>query len=92
MGQLYKIAKRVEEEVIAAYGERGIFPNVDFYSGTIYYALGIEVPLFTPIFAVSRVAGWVARVLEYLPENRIFRPRAVYVGDMEMEYVPIGQR
>jgi citrate synthase len=89
---LYKIAKKVEEEVITAYGERGIFPNVDFYSGTIYYALGIEVPLFTPIFAVSRVAGWVARVLEYLPENRIFRPRAVYVGDMEKEYVPIDQR
>lgn len=92
MGQLYKIAKKVEEEVIAAYGEKGIFPNVDFYSGTIYYALGIEVPLFTPIFAVSRVAGWVARVLEYLPENRIFRPRAVYVGEMEKDYVPIDQR
>jgi citrate synthase len=92
MPHLFKIARKVEQEVIAAYGERGIFPNVDFYSGTIYYALGIEVPLFTPIFAVSRVAGWVARVLEYLPENRIFRPRAVYVGDMEMEYVPIDQR
>ncbi len=92
MGHLFKIAKKVEDEVIAAYGEKGIFPNVDFYSGTIYYALGIEVPLFTPIFAVSRVAGWVARVLEYLPENRIFRPRAVYVGDMEKSYVPIDQR
>ena len=92
MSQLYKIAKKVEDEVIAAYGEKGIFPNVDFYSGTIYYALGIEVPLFTPIFAVSRVAGWVSRVLEYLPENRIFRPRAVYVGEMEKEYVPIDQR
>lgn len=92
LGHLYQIAKKVEDEVIAAYGEKGIFPNVDFYSGTIYYALGIEVPLFTPIFAVSRVAGWVARVLEYLPENRIFRPRAVYVGDMEQTYVPIDQR
>jgi citrate synthase len=92
MSHLYKIAKKVEDEVIAAYGERGIFPNVDFYSGTIYYALGIDVPLFTPIFAVSRVAGWVSRVLEYLPENRIFRPRAVYVGEMERDYVPIGQR
>lgn len=92
MKHLYDIAKKVEEEVIAAYGEKGIFPNVDFYSGTIYYALGIEVPLFTPIFAVSRVAGWVSRVLEYLPENRIFRPRAVYVGAMEEKYVPIAER
>ncbi|KPL02019.1 MAG: hypothetical protein AMJ90_06975 [candidate division Zixibacteria bacterium SM23_73_2] len=92
MGNLYQIAKKVEEEVIAAYGERGIFPNVDFYSGTIYYAMGIEVPMFTPIFAVSRVSGWVARVLEYLPENRIFRPRAVYVGPLEEKFVPMDKR
>ncbi|MFQ6618917.1 MAG: citrate/2-methylcitrate synthase, partial [Fidelibacterota bacterium] len=92
MGHLYKIAKKVEDEVIAVYGERGIFPNVDFYSGTIYYAMGIDPPMFTPIFAVSRIAGWVARVLEYLPENRIFRPRAVYVGDLEREYVPMDKR
>jgi len=92
MKHLYEIAKKVEDEVIAAYGGKGIFPNVDFYSGTIYYALGIEVPLFTPIFAVSRVAGWVARVLEYLPDNRIFRPRAAYVGPLEEKYVPIAER
>jgi citrate synthase len=92
MAQLYKIAKKVEEEVIKAYGERGIFPNVDFYSGTIYYAMGIEIPMFTPIFAVSRVSGWVARVLEYLPQNRIFRPRAVYVGPLEQKYVPMDKR
>lgn len=92
MGHLYKIAKRVEDEVIAAYGERGIFPNVDFYSGTIYYAFGIEPAMFTPIFAVSRISGWVARVLEYLPVNRIFRPRAEYIGVMEADYVPMDQR
>lgn len=92
MGHLYQIAKKVEEEVIAAYGKKGIFPNVDFYSGTIYYAMGIEPTMFTPIFAVSRISGWVARVLEYLPENRIFRPRAVYVGPMEAEYIPIEKR
>ena len=92
IGHLYKIAKKVEEEVIKAYGERGIFPNVDFYSGTIYYAMGIEIPMFTPIFAVSRVAGWAARVLEYLPQNRIFRPRAVYVGPLEQKYVSIDKR
>ena len=92
MGHLYKIAKKVEEEVIKAYGEKGIFPNVDFYSGTIYYAMGIEIPMFTPIFAVSRVSGWVARVLEYLPQNRIFRPRAAYVGPLEEKYVPMNKR
>ncbi len=92
MGHLYKIAKKVDEEVVKAYGEKGIFPNVDFYSGTIYYALGIDIPMFTPIFAVSRVAGWCARVLEYLPQNRIFRPRAEYVGTLEAKYVPIDKR
>jgi len=92
MGHLYRIAKRIEDEVIAAYGARGIFPNVDFYSGTIYYAFGIEPKMFTPIFAVSRISGWCARVLEYLPVNRIFRPRAEYVGTMEAEYVPMDQR
>ncbi|MEE8448824.1 MAG: citrate synthase/methylcitrate synthase [Thermodesulfobacteriota bacterium] len=89
---LYDIAARVEEKVIEAYGERGIFPNVDFYSGTIYHALGIETEMFTPIFAVSRVVGWVARAIEYLADNRIFRPRAVYVGVMEAPYLPIDKR
>ncbi len=89
---LYEMAKKMEEKVIAAYGERGIFPNVDFYSGTIYNAFGIETRMFTPIFAVSRISGWVARVLEYVKNNRIFRPRAIYTGTMEAEYVPIDKR
>jgi citrate synthase len=90
--ELYEIATRVEDKVIEAYGEKGIFPNVDYYSGTIYHCLGIETAMFTPLFAVSRVAGWVARILEYLPQNRIFRPRAVYLGDSDLSYVPIDQR
>lgn len=90
--ELYEIAKRVEDKVIEAYGEKGIFPNVDFYSGTIYHCLGIETAMFTPLFAVSRVAGWVARILEYLPQNRIFRPRAIYLGEKDLQYVPIDQR
>ncbi|MFQ5604545.1 MAG: citrate/2-methylcitrate synthase [bacterium] len=60
--------------------ERKIFPNVDFYSGIVYRALGEEPIMFTPIFPVSRIAGWTARVLEYLQDNRLFRPRAVYTG------------
>ena len=89
---LYDMAKRMEDKVIAVYGERGIFPNVDFYSGTIYSAYGIETALFTPIFAVSRISGWAGRVIEYVTDNRIFRPRALYTGEMEAKYVPMAQR
>jgi citrate synthase len=90
--KLYDIAIIVEEQVLAAYSSKGIFPNVDFYSGTIYYSFGIEYAMFTPIFAVSRIAGWAARVLEYLPQNRIFRPRGLYQGEMEAKYIPIDER
>jgi len=69
-----------------------IYPNVDFYSGIVYQAIGFPPPLFPVIFAVSRTAGWVSRVLEYLPENRIFRPRAVYDGPTDLKYVPIERR
>ena len=90
--KLYDIAVIVEKEVLDAYSSRGIFPNVDFYSGTIYYAFGIEYAMFTPLFAVSRIAGWAARVLEYLPQNRIFRPRAHYNGLLNQKYVPMDKR
>jgi len=92
MRHLYEIAKKIEDKLIPIYGAKGIYPNVDFYSGTVYYALGIEPAMYTPIFAVSRISGWVARVLEYLPVNRIYRPRAIYTGPMEAKYVPIEQR
>jgi citrate synthase len=54
--------------------------------------MGIPAELFTPIFAVSRMAGWTARILEYLEKNRIFRPRAIYVGELEREFVPLPKR
>ncbi|MBE0523940.1 MAG: hypothetical protein IBX40_06380 [Methanosarcinales archaeon] len=73
-------------------GHKGVFPNVDFYSGLIYYSMGIDTIMFTPIFAVSRIAGWVARVIEYLEDNRIFRPLAVYVGPRDLKYVPVEER
>ena len=90
--QLFKVAGVVEEEVVKAYGQKGIFPNVDFYSAVLYYAMGIEPALYTPIFAAARTAGWLARILEYRPENRIFRPRAVYVGERDRPYVPVKER
>ncbi len=89
---LFEIAQIIEGRVTEAYGEKGIFPNVDFYSGLIYHSLGIGNTLFTPIFAVSRIAGWVARILEYLEDNRLFRPRAVYNGPRELPYLPIPER
>jgi citrate synthase len=90
---LFRIAQALEKEVVSTLGvEKKIFPNVDFYSGIVYYALGIPPELFTPMFAVSRVAGWTARVMEYLKHNRIFRPRAMYVGPFDKKYVPLDKR
>ena len=67
-------------------------PNVDFYFGIVCSRMGIDPNMFTPIFAVSRVAGWTARVLKYPNKNRIFRPVATYTGDFEKEYVPVERR
>jgi citrate synthase len=72
--------------------EKGIAPNVDFYSGSVYYQLGIPIDLYTPIFAMSRVGGWVGHVLEYQAENRLIRPRGRYIGAESAEWVPIEER
>ncbi len=72
--------------------ERQLYVNVDFYSASVYYTLGIPIELFTPIFAISRVAGWTAHVMEQLMDNRIMRPDSEYVGPKNKEYVPIDQR
>ncbi len=91
--RLFSTAKALEKRVVADLGKkRGIFPNVDFYSGLVYKSMGIPVELFTPIFAVARVSGWSARTLEYLKTNRIFRPRAVYVGGFNRGYLPFEER
>ena len=91
--ELYEVALALEKEVVKTLGtEKGIYPNVDFYSGFVYRALGIPTELFTPTFAVARVAGWTARVLEYLESNRLFRPRAIYTGPIECPFVPIDAR
>jgi len=72
--------------------EKGIAPNVDFYSGSVYDQLGIPVDMYTPIFAMSRSAGWVGHVLEYQEDNRLIRPRARYVGPDDAEWVPLEER
>jgi citrate synthase len=87
---LYLMSKRVEETVRA---EKKLNPNVDFYSASTYYSLGIPIDLFTPIFAVSRMSGWTAHVLEQYHNNRLIRPRAEYKGNADgMPWIPLEQR
>ncbi len=73
-------------------GQKGVYPNVDFYSGIVYQALGVPRDLFTPVFAVARVAGWLSHWLEQVKNNRIFRPEQVYVGKHDVHYVPLEKR
>lgn len=88
----YEMSARIEELWVKEFGEKGVWPNVDFYSASVYYYMGIPLDLYTPIFAVSRISGWTAHILEQLSDNRIYRPRAEYVGPMDQTYVPIDQR
>jgi citrate synthase len=90
--EYYEIAVEVEKVVEEKLGAKGIYPNVDFYSGLVYRKLGIPSDLFTPVFAIARVAGWLAHWKEQLAVNRIFRPTQVYTGEHGMEYVPIELR
>ena len=71
---------------------KGIAPNVDYYSGSVYYNLGIPIDMYTPIFAMSRSGGWVAHVLEYWQDNRLIRPRGRYVGPKPRSFVPVDER
>lgn len=88
--ELYLMSKRVEETVR---GEKKLNANVDFYSASTYYSLGIPIDLFTPIFAVSRMSGWTAHVLEQYHNNRLIRPRAEYKGNPDgMSWTPIEKR
>ena len=79
-------------EVMKPYARRGICQNVDFFSGAIYYLLGISDDLFISIFAMGRVPGWTAQFIEQMANNILLRPRLHYVGPMDLEYVAIDQR
>ena len=85
----FEISKIVEQFVKK---DKGLNANVDFYSASVYYMLGIPIDLFTPIFAISRMAGWAAHILEQFAHNRLIRPRAEYTGKTNLTYVPIAQR
>ena len=85
----FEMSRRIEEMVKR---EKGLNANVDFYSASTYYMLGIPIDLFTPVFAVSRISGWTAHVLEQYANNRLIRPRAEYMGAEHADYVPIDKR
>lgn len=85
----YEMSTKIEAIVT---GEKGLPPNVDFYSASIYHSLGIDHDLFTPIFAVSRISGWLAHILEQYENNRLIRPRADYIGPGMQKFIPIEQR
>ena len=90
----FDMSHRIEEIVVEEMNkkQKPIRANVDFYSASTYYMLGIPIDLFTPIFAVSRISGWTAHVLEQLGNNKLIRPRSEYTGEMDLKYVPIDQR
>ncbi|MGM0578031.1 MAG: citrate synthase [Myxococcota bacterium] len=88
----YEIARKVEEVATERLGDKGIYPNVDFYSGIVYSKLGIDRDMFTPIFAIARVAGWLSHWLEQLEGNRIFRPTQIYTGSEPREFKPMNER
>jgi citrate synthase len=90
--EYYDIAVELERVVEEKLGQRGIYANVDFYSGLVYRKLGIPSDLFTPIFAIARVAGWLAHWKEQLEVNRIYRPTQIYTGDHDLSYIPIKER
>jgi len=85
----YEMSVAIEEYVNE---EKGLAPNVDFYSASTYYQMGIPVDIYTPIFAMSRAGGWIAHVLEQYEDNRLIRPRARYVGEEDREFVPLDER
>ncbi len=82
--------QQIIEDVVRR--EKGLYCNVDFYSASMYYVLGIPLDLYTPIFAISRMSGWCAHVLEQHADNRLIRPRADYIGPMNRTWVPTGRR
>jgi citrate synthase len=90
--RFYDIAVELEAAVAERLSGKGIYPNVDFYSGLVYRKLGIPTDLFTPVFAISRTAGWLAHWKEQLAENRIFRPTQIYTGLHQIDYTPLDRR
>jgi citrate synthase len=92
LSPMFETALALEEACEKELGPKGVYPNVDYYSGILYAEMGIPADQFTAIFAVSRIAGWMAHWREQLTDNRIFRPTQIYTGHSSRNYVPIDQR
>jgi len=93
---MFEVAQELEQTALhdEYFVERKLYPNVDFYSGVIYRAIGIPVAMFTVLFAIGRLPGWIAHWMEMhrSPNFRICRPRQVYTGEQQREFVPIEKR
>jgi 2-methylcitrate synthase len=85
----YRMSRQMEETVFA---EKGLYPNVDFYAATVYHYLGIPTDLFTPVFSVSRMAGWTAHIMEQHADNRLIRPDSEYLGERDLTWQPLSER
>jgi citrate synthase len=85
----YRMSRRMEEVVFA---EKGLYPNVDFYAATVYHYLGIPTDLFTPVFSVSRMAGWTAHIIEQHADNRLIRPDSEYIGERGLSWIQVDAR
>ena len=89
---LYEMSRRIEEIMNEKVGSKGIYPNVDFYSATTYSSLGLELDLFTPMFAMARMVGWTGHCMEQLVDNKLIRPGSSYIGPHGVPYTPIADR
>jgi citrate synthase len=89
---LYEKSHAIEQIMEREYASKGIYPNVDFYSATTYHCIGLQLDLFTPMFALSRIAGWAGHVIEQLSDNRLYRPTTDYVGPHNVAYTAIEDR
>jgi len=85
----FEMSQRIEQLMLE---KKGMYPNVDFYSASTYYLMGIPLDLYTPIFAVSRISGWTGHILEQYANNKLIRPRAEYIGKRDQKYAPIAER
>jgi citrate synthase len=85
----YDMSQSIEKAMLE---KKGMYPNVDFYSASTYYLMGIPLDLYTPIFAVSRISGWTGHILEQYGNNKLIRPRAEYIGERDLKYTPIDER
>lgn len=85
----FEMSQKIEKLM---FEKKGMYPNVDFYSASVYYLMDIPLDQYTPIFAVSRISGWTGHILEQYANNKLIRPRAEYIGGRDLKYIPINER